>query len=51
MVCRVIDRLTDSVQRFITLLFGVWYRIADCHHLHKMTAEAMAKSVTGSIFV
>ncbi|XP_067946680.1 rho GTPase-activating protein 20-like [Watersipora subatra] len=47
----VISCLPTSVQNFLTLLFGLWYRVAQREHIHQMSAEAMAKSVTGSIFV
>ncbi|XP_067951307.1 uncharacterized protein [Watersipora subatra] len=47
----VIRALSRSTQHFLSLLFGVWFRIVNHVEFHSMSAEAMAKSVTGSIFL
>ncbi|KAF6034487.1 hypothetical protein EB796_007208 [Bugula neritina] len=47
---RVVMSLPRSTQHFLALLFGVWFRVVNHIEFHSMSAEAMAKSVTGSIF-
>ncbi|XP_013385135.1 uncharacterized protein LOC106155059 isoform X3 [Lingula anatina] len=42
--------LSKSSQRFLALLFGTWFRVVHHSEITAMSGEALARSVTGSMF-
>ncbi|CAH1800114.1 unnamed protein product [Owenia fusiformis] len=46
----IIEGLPTTVQYFLSLLFGTWFRVINHSEYNCMTAEALAKSVAGSVF-
>lgn len=48
--CRFINSLSTGHQQLLSLLFGTWFRIVNHSDINSMSAEALSRSVAGSMF-
>ena len=48
--CSIISSIAPATQQLLALLFGTWFRIVNHSEYNTMSAEAVAKSIAGSMF-